>query len=152
MALKITKFLSNKDLRELSAQIDFDFKNFKVINIGEIDGKIQVVLCDNKALFFLHNNKWIKTLALADSLPSAFVDKGAIKFVVSGADVMRPGILRLESFSKDDLVAVREAEHNTPLCVGIALLSSEDMLKMERGKAIKNIHHTGDEIWKLTRA
>ncbi|MCX6774355.1 MAG: RNA-binding protein [Candidatus Micrarchaeota archaeon] len=152
MALKITKFLSNKDLRELSTQIDFDFKSFKVVNIGEIDGKIQVVLCDSRALFFLHNGKWTKTLALADSLPSAFVDKGAIKFVVSGADVMRPGILKFESFSKDDIIAVREAEHNTPLCIGIALLSSDEMQKMEKGKAIKNIHHTGDEIWKLTRA
>jgi PUA domain protein len=152
MALKITKFLSNKDLRELSAQANFDFKSFKIITIGEIDGKIQVVLCDGKALFFLYKDKWIKTLALADTLPNVYVDKGAIKFLIGGADVMRPGLKKLDTFSKDDIVAVREDEHNTPLCIGIALFSSDDMMKLEKGKTIKNIHHTGDEIWKLTRA
>ena len=152
MALKITKFLSNKDLRELSSQTDFDFKNYKVVNIGEIDGKFQVVLCDGRALFFLKEGKWVKTLALADTLPSAYVDKGAIKFMVGGADVMRPGLRKTDSFSKDDVIVVREEEHNTPLCIGRALFLSEEMPKQEKGKVIKSLHHTGDEIWKLTRA
>ena len=74
---------------------------------------------------------------------------GAVKFVVNGADVMRPGIVEIEEgIAKDEFVAVIDKNNKKPLAVGIALFSSEEMKGMNSGKVIKNIHYVGDELWK----
>ena len=75
---------------------------------------------------------------------------GAVRFVVNGADVMRPGIVEIEDgISKDDLVSVIDKNNRKPLAVGIALFSAEEMKAMSTGKVIKNIHYVGDELWKM---
>ena len=75
---------------------------------------------------------------------------GAIRFVVNGADIMRPGIVEIEAgIKKDDFVAVVDKNNQKPLAVGIALFSSEEMKAMSSGKVIKNIHYVGDELWKM---
>ncbi len=76
------------------------------------------------------------------------VDEGAVKHILNGADVMAPGITEATAFNVDDLVAVWNPAKNAPLCVGKALMSSEDIMKVRRGKAIKNLHYAGDDIWK----
>ncbi len=75
---------------------------------------------------------------------------GAVKFVTSGADIMRPGIVHIdEGITKDDAVAIVDQTHKKPLAVGIALHSSEEMQKVSSGKVVKNIHYVGDWIWKM---
>ena len=78
------------------------------------------------------------------------VDMGAVKFVVNGADIMRPGIVEIEEgILKDEFVAVIDKNNQKPLAVGIALFSSEEMKSMTSGKVIKNIHYVGDELWRM---
>jgi len=75
---------------------------------------------------------------------------GAIKFVVNGADIMRPGITKIqEGIEKDEAIVIVDENNQKPLAVGIALLSAEDMEKTKSGRVIKNIHYVGDELWKL---
>lgn len=81
-------------------------------------------------------------------LPKVVVDMGAIKHIANGADVMAPGIVRIEGdFAKDDIVVVVDERHGKPLCIGIALSSKAEIENMSKGKAIKNLHHVGDKIW-----
>lgn len=82
-------------------------------------------------------------------LPKIIVDKGAIKPIGSGADVMAPGIIRIEgSFSENNIAVVTE-ERMIPIAVVRALYSSETILGMRKGKVAINLHYPGDKPWKL---
>jgi PUA domain protein len=151
MALKITEFLSNKTIREFSAKTGFDFSACQRPCIAEVEDT-RLLLCSDRPVFFEHGERWIQTLANAEKLPSVYVDKGALKFLVSGADIMRPGIRKSDPFQKDSAVVVRSEDNNVAICIGIALFSSEEIMAMAKGKVIKNIHHMGDGIWNLTKA
>jgi len=82
------------------------------------------------------------------SLNYVVVDEGAVKHILNGADVMAPGITETTVFNVSDLVAVWNPTRTAPLCVGKALMSSEEIMKVRKGKAVKNLHHAGDDIWK----
>lgn len=82
-------------------------------------------------------------------LPSVVVDMGAIPYVCNGADVMAPGIKEVGGdFEEGGLVVVRDIEHGKALVIGKAIVSSEEMKEMKKGKAVKNLHHVGDKLWK----
>ena len=75
---------------------------------------------------------------------------GAVKFVASGADIMRPGITNIpEGIHKDEFICIIDINNKKPLAIGKALYSSEEMKDLMAGKCIENIHYIGDEIWKL---
>jgi PUA domain protein len=74
------------------------------------------------------------------------VDRGAMPYVMNGADVMKPGIVQAdESIKSGDFVYVVVEEKKTPIAVGIALVDGVEM--HGRGKAVKNIHHLKDKVW-----
>ncbi|MEG3225147.1 MAG: RNA-binding protein [Methanobacteriales archaeon Met13] len=78
------------------------------------------------------------------------VDMGAVKFVAKGADVMSPGIVEADSqIMEGDVVVVVEETHRKPLSIGRALLSGDEMVENNQGKAIKTLHYVGDKIWNL---
>ncbi len=83
-------------------------------------------------------------------LPAITVDMGAVKFVVSGADIMRPGITSVdESIQKDDFVAIIDENNKKPIALGRALMTSDDVKHATSGNCVKNIHRVGDKIWKV---
>lgn len=78
------------------------------------------------------------------------VDSGAVPFVVKGADVMRPGIVRVaDDIIKGRPVQVVEERHSKPLAVGIALFDAAGIRNEIAGKMVKNIHYVGDDLWNL---
>ncbi len=88
-----------------------------------------------------------ETLAL---FPSARVDEGAIKFVLNGADVMRPGIRTFDEWGEaGKLVVVREEKRGRGIAVGRSLLSSSEMARVRKGPSLKNLHYLGDRFWNL---
>lgn len=85
-------------------------------------------------------------------LPRIVVDMGAIPHICNGADIMAPGIVRIDGeFGKDALLLVVDERHGKPIAIGRALIDSETMKATERGKVVKNLHHVGDGVWNLTR-
>lgn len=86
-------------------------------------------------------------MAGIEALPYAVVDDGAVKPLLNGADVMVPGIREHSGFRHGDVVAVWRLDRRTPLVVGVALMSSEEISEKGKGKAIKNVHRAGDGIW-----
>ena len=79
------------------------------------------------------------------------VDMGAVKFVVKGADVMSPGITDADSrIQEGDFVIVVDETHRKPLAIGKALISGEEMVESNEGKAIKSVHYIGDKLWNLS--
>ena len=84
--------------------------------------------------------------------PGAVVDEGAIKFLVNGADVMRPGIRSLDDWGEaGKLVVVREERKGRAIAVGVSTVSSSEARTMAKGSCLKNIHHVGDRYWNLRR-
>ncbi len=116
-----------------------------------IEDQYKIILLNKKPAFFYFENKAVPTLKFLQEnnvLKKITVDMGAVKFVVNGADIMRPGIVEIEeSITKDEFVCVIDKNNHKPLAVGIALFNAEEMKAMKSGKVIKNIHYVGDELW-----
>ena len=95
-------------------------------------------------LTFLLNNK-VK-------IKSIVVDMGAIRYVANGADVMRPGITRIDpSIKKDEIIQIIDETHDRPIAVGKAMFNAKKMEDMKEGKAVKNLHTIQDSIWKFEK-
>jgi PUA-domain protein len=78
------------------------------------------------------------------------VDHGAIPFLLNGADCMAAGIhSACESIEDGDLIWIRDQQHGKPLAIGWATMNAADMIAATSGKAVKSIHHVGDELWEL---
>ncbi|MBI2668226.1 DUF1947 domain-containing protein [Candidatus Woesearchaeota archaeon] len=118
--------------------------------IEVLDDKFLII--NNEISFFRYEERWVPTLkylAAHPILKRITIDMGAIRFIVSGADVMRPGITEIqEGIQRDDIVVVVDQTHQKPIAVGIASFNFEEMKVMKTGKVIKNIHYVGDEVWK----
>ena len=148
------KSLSNKEIKELNQQIHelYHLENFfdKKARIELLEAEFKLILVDNLISFFYHENKIMPTLKLLlknNFLPKVTIDMPAVKFIVNGADVMRPGIKNIENFNKDQILVIVDETHQKPLAVGQALFSSEEIKQMTSGKVIKNLHWVGDKVW-----
>ena len=78
------------------------------------------------------------------------VDRGAIPFLMNGADCMAAGIQIVDPvIQRGDLVWVRDEEHGKPIAIGWALMDAETMDQSIKGKSIRTIHWIGDDLWSL---
>ena len=150
------KRLTNKEIRELNVKIsrwNLKFNKNDELYFSSVDD-IKVVIFKNQVQFFYYNNILVPSLhAVIEHKNTIFlmkpvvVDMGAVRFVVKGADIMRPGVVELSDFSKGDVVLIIDIDNRLPLALGVALYDSEDVELMKKGKVIKNIHCVGDKIW-----
>jgi len=121
---------------------------------GILDDGSRVLLLDGKILFFEHEKRMFPTLRSVleniISLPHVTVDMGAVKYVVNGADIMRPGIVALsDTIRAGRPVQVVEERHGKPLAIGIALFDAGELRGKTSGKVVKTIHYIGDDLWNL---
>ncbi len=117
----------------------------------EIDGRV-VILVDGEPLILEYDGRFYLTvyglLKFKPSRGKVIVDEGAMPHIINGADIMKPGIVEADKDIKTgDFVYVVVEKKETPLAVGIALVDGKDMVG-GKGKAVKNIHHLKDKIWK----
>ena len=115
--------------------------------------ELNFIVINDIPSFFYYKEQIIPTLKYLQEniiLPKITVDMGAIKFVVNGADIMRPGITKIdENIKANDFIVIVDENNQKPLAVGIALLNSQEMESATSGKVIKNIHFVGDELWNI---
>ncbi len=146
------RHLKNKEIRHLIESIKERFgaelfsKKDKVEIIDD-----SIIYVNDEALMFFDEGEYVPTLKalIKDNfMKKVVVDMGAVKFVASGADVMRPGIVEIpDGIEEGDYVSVVDVNNKRPLAIGKAMFSSDDMRKKESGKVIKAVHHVGDELW-----
>ncbi|MBA7663012.1 hypothetical protein ES703_71045 [subsurface metagenome] len=80
------------------------------------------------------------------------VDFGAIRYVTNGADVMRPGITKIDpSIKKGDIVSIIEETKNRALAIGKAMFDAPEMEAKSSGKVIKNLHTIQDSVWEFEK-
>ncbi|XP_065567896.1 malignant T-cell-amplified sequence 1 homolog [Artemia franciscana] len=109
-------------------------------------------------LFFRHREgPWIPTLRLLHRFPYILpweqVDKGAIKFVLSGANIMCPGLTspgaKITPVAKSAVVAIMAEGKQHALAVGMTTMSTDDILKINKGIGVENLHYLNDGLWNL---
>jgi PUA domain protein len=94
----------------------------------------------------------IKDNWILPSRPVVTVDSGAVKFVVSGANIMRPGITKIEGdFNVGDLVVVKEEKFGKVIAVGLAKGAKIDVEAAKKGVVIENLHYVGDKYWEMLK-
>lgn len=82
--------------------------------------------------------------------PSAVVDEGAIRFMLNGADVMRPGVRTFDQWGPAGrTVVVKEEKKMRAIAVGESTVTSREAATMSKGVCFKNLHHVGDRYWNL---
>ncbi|ELK34457.1 Malignant T cell-amplified sequence 1 [Myotis davidii] len=99
---------------------------------------IEILTVNGELLFFRQREgPFYPTLRLLHKypfiLPRQQVDKGAIKFVLSGANIMCPGLTspgaKLYPAAADTVVAIMAEGKQHALCVGVMKMSAEDIEK-----------------------
>lgn len=113
---------------------------------------------DARPLFFqMRDSPYLPTLATLHKypilLPVLRVDRGAIKHVVNGADVMVPGLRSERAVIEDEVergayCAVMAESKEHAIAIGKCLMSSDQMRQNDKGIAIESIHHLSDGLWK----
>ena len=123
-----------------------------------LDNREEIIVINNLLSFWITKAHYIPCLTLLInpkidfSMKSVTVDKGAIRFVANGADIMRPGITVIDStIQKGDIIKIQEEIHGRALAVGQAMYDAVEMQSMTKGKVIKNIHTVNDPIWEFSK-
>ena len=124
---------------------------------GILDDGTKVLMFGGDILFFESKDAIYPTLhALLKEMiviPKVSVDMGAVRFVVNGADIMRPGITNIEDgINEGSIVAIVDERHGKPLAVGISTLSSEELRAATSGKVIKSVHYVNDDLWNFSKS
>jgi len=148
--------LKIKEIKKLLNELQEIFKcdlftEKSTIETGEYDG-LKMIFIDQIPSFIYHNDKILFTLfGIHKYKPKnnyVVVDMGAVKFVTNGADVMTPGIVDADiNIEKDEQVWICDEKNHKALAIGIAKIPGEEMIKKEKGKAIKIINYVGDNLW-----
>jgi len=147
---------SRRLLRNLAEKFKIDLKEIlktDKINIEsvEVDSFAKVLVINGKPLMIERNGIIFPSLMFNEFLcfiPKITVDMGAVRHVCNGADIMAPGIVRIEGeFDADAIVAVVDERHGKYLAVGEALVNSKEAKGLNRGRVVKNLHYVGDKVW-----
>ncbi|CAD7091662.1 unnamed protein product [Hermetia illucens] len=143
----------------LEGYIDEVFPKKDAFRIVKCHDHIEILVNGNgEQLFFRHREgQWMPSLRLLHKypffLPMEQVDKGAIRFVLSGANIMCPGLTSpgacMTPVDKGTVVAIMAEGKQHALAVGITTLSTEDIAKINKGIGVENCHYLNDGLWQM---
>lgn len=145
--------MRRKEARELLEEASYLLGEIGtgLVEEAKLDDETRIYLIDGSPILARKREGLIPLLTspAIDRLPSIYVDMGAVQHICKGADVMIPGIVDVEKdFGAGSLIAVRDIRHRKALSIGRALLPSGEIKKGGKGRAVENLHHVGDKIWK----
>ena len=137
-------------------KIDLEASAGHKINVEVVEADTgKILLIDGKPLLFQFDDTIYPTLLFTEFLeqvPKIIVDMGAVPYVCKGADVMAPGIVKVDGeFGKGDIVVVVDVKHGKPLALGESIFESETAKATKKGAVVKNLHYVSDKIWDLSK-
>jgi len=165
MKIKHRHFIRKSELNPLKDEILKQYDQTFVDQIFPKKSNVEVIETEAGDTLYAINNilkLWkskdgyipVLTLLLNKQveLKTVVVDFGAVRYVANGADVMRPGITKIDPLiKKGDIVRVIEETKSRPLAVGKALYDANEMENKTTGKVIKNLHTIQDSIWEFEK-
>ncbi|MFW9877187.1 MAG: PUA domain-containing protein [Candidatus Thorarchaeota archaeon] len=161
MKIKQRNFIRKSELKFIKDEILRQYDQKFIDQIFPKKSKVELIKTETGDMLFAVNNElklWkskdgyipVLTLLLNNKvdLKTIVVDFGAVRYVANGADVMRPGITKIEtSIKKGDIVKVEEETKHRALAVGKAMFDASEMELKTSGKVVKNLHTIQDPIW-----
>ena len=83
-------------------------------------------------------------------------DAGAIKFVLSGSDIMCPGLTHPDAVMHDELevdepVAIYAHGKEHAMAVGIMQMSTAEIREVNKGPGVTTMHVLADGLWQITK-
>ena len=165
MNIKTRHFIQKSQIKELQDDILLQYDEKFVEQIFPKKARIELIQTDAGDTLYAVNNVlklWkskegyipVLTLLLNKQvdLKKIVVDKGAIRFVTNGADVMRPGITKIDSsIKKGDIVVIVDENHDRALAIGKSMFDAKQMEVKNSGKVVKNLHTIQDNVWKFEK-
>lgn len=128
----------------------------------KLPDRVTLYSLDQQPLFYQHmDDPLIPHLKLVHQYPQCFktvqIDRGAIRFVLSGATLMVPGLTskggklpdKQEAVEKGDVVIVKAEGKEDACMIGMLECSTEEMKAKGKGPAIERGHFIGDGLWKV---
>ncbi len=145
-----------ENLSKVSQGLTVKYRDLK---IAESDDPNYSVIFDEHEKLYLGKRKdpptcfpLLKDETWLPGRPTITVDTGAIKFVCNGANVMRPGIVKIEGdFQPQDIVVIKEQKYGKAIAVGLAMLPKKEMEIATKGPVVTNIHYVGDKFWEMLK-
>ncbi|KAF5836252.1 PUA-like domain-containing protein [Dunaliella salina] len=146
---------------EETGVIDVLIPKKEPVYVGKCEGHVQVATINNVPLFFQGRDApWCPTLRILHQYPEMMkrlrADQGAIKFVLSGANIMCPGLTSPGATIHDEVeantpVAIYAEGKEYAMAVGLTKMSTAEMRTMSKGIGVDNLHYLNDGLWKLER-
>jgi len=129
------------------------------LDLIKCSDKISLYSLDNNILFFQHHDDALYPhLRIVHKFPQAFptiqIDRGAIRFIISGANVACPGLTSAggsmpEFIDKDKVVVINAEGKENAVAVGWMDMSTDEIKSAGKGIGVENVHYLGDFLWKL---
>lgn len=119
---------------------------------------IEILSVNQEILFFRQRDgEYCPSLRLLHKypiiLPRQQVDKGAIKFLLSGANVMCRGLTspgaKLADLTKGTIVAITAEGKEHAIAIGKMTMSAEEIRETNKGIGIEVIHYLNDGLWQM---
>ncbi|KAF3779323.1 Malignant T-cell-amplified sequence 1 [Nymphaea thermarum] len=120
---------------------------------------LNLVLVNNVPLFFnIRDGPYMPTLRLLHQYPDVMkkfqVDRGAIKFVLAGANIMCPGLTSPGGILDDEVleetpVAIMAEGKQHALAIGFTKMAAKDIRAVNKGIGVDNMHYLNDGLWKV---
>jgi PUA-domain protein len=143
-------------IEELNKIPGFDHLSRKSRVETETVKSSEIIFVDGQPLAFKREGQFVPVLtnmSALEKMPRITVDMGAVPHVAGGADIMAPGIRRVEgSFGEGEMIAIVDEKHGKFLAVGRSLLASEVLMATKKGKVVANIHYVGDPVWEAIKS
>ena len=132
----------------------------KLITVGKAQDNTQLVIVNNEILFFSQRDgPFYPTLRLLHKFPSIMnrlqVDKGAIPFILGGANIMCPGFTSVggrlpeESLESGEPVAIYGEGFVNAIAIGKLILSTEEIKSVNKGVGVETLHYLNDGLWQI---
>ncbi|TMW55520.1 hypothetical protein Poli38472_010402 [Pythium oligandrum] len=125
--------------------------------VAKCHNHLQLVIHDGEPLFFnQRDGPFMPTLRVLHKVPHIMkyvrADKGAIPFVLSGANVMCPGLTSKGGEIPEELpagtpVAIMAEGKELAMAIGVLTLSTEEIRTQNKGIGIELMHYLGDDLW-----
>ncbi|KAK2951822.1 putative Malignant T-cell-amplified sequence 1 [Blattamonas nauphoetae] len=131
----------------------------KTIQLAKCRDHISLLIVDDVCHFLqTRDTPFVPSLRVLHRYPNILkhvqVDKGAIKFIIRGADVMCRGLTTpgavLGDFEKNEVLAIHAEGKQHAIGIGRAIMSSEEIRSVNSGIGLELIHHLGDGLWKAS--
>jgi len=122
--------------------------------------KVELLIIDDVPMFYnQRGGQYIPTLRILhqypDLLPKQKCDRGAIKFVLSGANIMCPGLTHEnaeldESIEDGTIVGIYAEGKEHAMAIGQHCMSGKAIREVNKGIGINLIHYLNDGLWHFT--